>query len=202
MRLKLHQLTNLQDARAGAAWGAHYLGFSLERGSPYKLSEQAVQEFFEWLAGSFLVIQLGKDLDQLDALSPWLREHRLYVELDAAEAARRFESDTLRVPVPFGLSCDAHRIRQLPAELLAQAQYLEAVRTHQSELNDDYDRLKSYLPAGLPLLLFADFMRPEQLATLKPHFDGFSMGQHLPDAFGQLDYDAVEDLLEQMGELA
>ncbi|MDX2062159.1 MAG: hypothetical protein SFY70_03790, partial [Bacteroidia bacterium] len=200
MRLKLHHLTNLHDARASAAWGAHYLGFALERGHLYKLSESAVEAFFEWLSGSFLVMQLGEDLAQAAPLTPWLRQHRLWLEFDGPTAAEAFARGTLELPVPYGLTCPLGVASSLPTELVAQAQYLDVLPGPALD-TAALTQLRASLPQGLPLLLRTDALAATDLPAAAAHADGLSLGAHQPDAFGQLDYDRVEALLDVLGEL-
>jgi hypothetical protein len=67
-KLKINQLTNLQDARSSAAVGFDLISFSLERGSMKKLSAAMIWNMVNWLSGPEIVLDIN--LASLEELPP------------------------------------------------------------------------------------------------------------------------------------
>jgi len=53
----IQNLTNLSDARYFAAWGAAYMSFNRNMGSPYFVEEERMKEIMDWVAGPQILIE-------------------------------------------------------------------------------------------------------------------------------------------------
>ncbi len=66
-KLKISNITNLQDARYSAAVGFDFVSFSLERGSVKKLASNLVWNIINWLEGPEVVLELNAhSLEEVD----------------------------------------------------------------------------------------------------------------------------------------
>lgn len=200
--LHIGPLTNLQDARASAAWGADYLSFALERGALHKVNALTLKSILEWLAGPLPVLALGADVEQASALLAQDWGGSLALELDAptwplapalpdhAHLAWRVTPDDI-TRAPDGLMA-----------LLRSAAYVQLVVP--AGVGAALPGLLRQLRAALgptPLLLRADGLPQEALDraldATSPLVDGLSLGPTQAQDFTQLDYDAVERVLER-----
>lgn len=197
--LKVGPLTNLQDARACAAWGADFLSFALERGALHKLSELTLKSILEWLAGPLPVLALGADVEQAAALLAQDWGGSFALELDAptwplapegVPVAWRVRPDDL-VRAPDGL---ISRLRRAPYV------ELELPRAIGAALPGVLRQARAAVEPS-PLLLRADGLPLDlldrALAPDAPLIDGLSLGATLASDFTQLDYDVLERLLDR-----
>jgi hypothetical protein len=80
-KLKTHCLTNLADARACAGWGIDFIGFSLERGSMYKIPLVMLQQIISWLSVAAIVIDIGNDTLPLEEAQNLESESPIFIQL-------------------------------------------------------------------------------------------------------------------------
>ena len=58
-KLKINNLTNLQDARSSSAVGFDLISFSLERGETKKLSASLIWNMVNWLSGPEIILEMN-----------------------------------------------------------------------------------------------------------------------------------------------
>lgn len=182
------ELTSLQDARSSAAVGFDWVGFSLERGSPRKLSVELIWNMVQWLSGPKVVISLNRaSLEELDV------------------AQQRFEVDVISLPLAdWGPDLLAYG-----KELILRTSATELLSTDLSDIpmsgelslevhvdsSDILSQLTPWLahsfihPASLDLL--ADWLQSDT-----PPPKGYALGQEAEEEMGVLDYPRIDDVLE------
>lgn len=192
--LKLNDLANLQDARAGAAWGADYITFRMERGALLNINEALVREIAPWLSGPIPVLAWGSDVENAQQHRSLLSDLQAISEYDALiELPPRMGSYGLRLQLTHKLN--TAEINRLYTNL-PEAAYLDVHATDPVLLAE----LLPELPAYTLLLVNVDGLASEALAdVLARHTaEGISFGQKMDSDFTWLDYDALERLLERV----
>jgi hypothetical protein len=193
--LKIGPVTNLQDARACAAWGVDYLSFSLERGSLYKVNDALLLSVLEWLAGPLPVISLGDDVEPIGELMARDWGGSIAFEVNAAHWAAVPDD----APVLWTLTPDD--LFRAPDALIRRWQSAVAIELHPPQgIGAALPPLLRQLKAAAgftPVLLRADGLPAELLDHALSLCDGLSVAPMLPTEFGLLDYDAVEQVLDR-----
>ena len=193
-KLKISQLTNLQDARSSAAVGFDLISFSLERGSSRKLSVSMAWNMIQWLSGPAITLELNRA-----SLEEW-EEAKKSFSAEWITLPWRDWEDSLTEGVNVILRVDAKQdskeLERIIASSSDQEVFLELqlnsseeVTTWQDLLDrtflhfPDLDQAQAYVEGGHPL----------------PY--GFSFHQEAEEEPGVLDYERIDDFLEVFNEM-
>lgn len=197
-RLKISNLTNLQDARYSAALGFHYVSFNLERGHPKKLAPNLIWNMANWLEGPGLILELNAF--SLEELPPVQKTTEVsYISLPMEDWNELVFQTFPRVMLRMTANEDSSR-------LLAMA---EAARDDEFELkfecflqpSDEPRTLAPLLPHCL--LHFPSLESSLEFLQTTPPAElpwGIALGAEAEEEPGMLDYEAIDAWMEAFTE--
>ncbi|MEO0470288.1 MAG: hypothetical protein AAF206_11745 [Bacteroidota bacterium] len=193
-KLKISNLTNLQDARSSAAVGFDLISFSLERGSMKKLSASMIWNMVNWLSGPEIVLEMNVvSLEELPETEKMF-QHR-YITLPIAEWSDLVWQHTEAVILRGDQFTDPLYIAQLVDEAEKKDKELK-IEITLTELNqlDAYQDVFPHI-----FLHLTDF---EQLLTLvksdRSLPGGLSLGEEAEEEPGVLHYERIDDFMEAL----
>lgn len=195
-KLKISNLTNLQDARSSAAVGFDMISFNLERGHHKKLSASLIWNMVNWLSGP----EIGLEMNT-------------YSLEELKEIKKLFDPSMLTFPAtewnPLLLEyADAIMLRgdQFTDPKHIQ-QWVSAAETEEKKLKvvlslpdlaaaGAYEGVKESILLHFPSLdLLVEFIRT---SPFQPY--GFSLDQEAEEEPGVLHYERIDDLMEVLEE--
>ncbi|MFK7969718.1 MAG: hypothetical protein AB8F95_05090 [Bacteroidia bacterium] len=188
MKLKIGPLTNLQDARYGAAVGMSLMSFSLARGDNSKLSGATVWNMSQWLEGPALVLDMNAEsLDELDGLG--VDPRYLSFPLEDYELALFNYAPAIIVLADSSLA--PARIAEMVMEAKAAGHELKV----EIELKADESPQQFAHVAPHVLLHFASLELADQFIA-QPLFEpyGISFGKEAEEEPEVLDYEKLDDI--------
>ncbi|MEM9984060.1 MAG: hypothetical protein AAF804_03105 [Bacteroidota bacterium] len=192
-KLKISQLTNLQDARSSAAVGFDLISFSLERGSNRKLSVSMAWNMIQWLSGPAITLELNRA-----SLPEW------------EEAKKSFEPEWITLPWQDwepGLAEDVKVILRVEGD-----QAPPALKAIMSEDRAENLFLELHLSSIAEIAIWHDwleraFLHFPDLDQAEAYIDqeyplpyGFSFYQEAEEEPGVLDYVRIDDFMEVFNE--
>lgn len=192
-KLKISNLTNLQDARSSAAVGFDFISFSLERGNPRKLPSSSIWSIINWLSGPEILIELNlASLEELtDVQETFVVQH---ITFPASEWDIRLAQE---LPRQITLRADqSHSPSQLETWIeeaeAAGIQLKIELSLSQTEEAEAYLALFPHLLLHFPSLDQTQSMAVT--ATQLPY--GFVLREEAEEEMGQLDYERIDDFIE------
>ncbi|RMG26246.1 MAG: hypothetical protein D6730_09475 [Bacteroidetes bacterium] len=196
-KLKISNLTNLQDARYCAAMGVDYLSFSLERGSTRKLAPNLIWNIVNWLEGPEVVLELNAfSLDELEEVKGQVKYRAITFPL--AEWDERVFAYAGAVILRTGASASPAQLESLLTEAEQRGFELkfELSLSQPAELAP-YTSLCPQLFVHLPSLHLAG----QLLRSQAPLPYGISLREEAEEAPNQLNYEALDEFFELYGSL-
>lgn len=187
MRPLLHigPLTSLQDARSSAAVGFDVISFSLERGSPRKLSGSLIWNMINWLSGPQIFLEWNAvSAPEVSALEESLVYQGLIAPLeDQVSLPAQADQQHWWRTDPAGIAAAAPETTcwvsvSTAAEALALAPHFPRLILHISNMEESFAFLQQ-TPAW-PL--------------------GLSLGTEAEEEMGVLDYERIDEWLEMFQE--
>jgi hypothetical protein len=189
-KLKIGPLISLQDARSCAAVGFDVISFSLARGSFRKLSASTVWNMIQWLDGPAICLELNAD--SLEELTEARKQFEpAWIEADWTERNAEW-------PAGFPLLLTASLQELTPADAAA---WLNTRPNSYLQLSLP----EATLPAAWHALLPRLFLHLPEPALAGNRFflpgispAGWALSTEWEEAPGELDYQAIDDALEQL----
>ncbi|MEO1448881.1 MAG: hypothetical protein AAFV07_05095 [Bacteroidota bacterium] len=187
MRPLLHigPLTSLQDARSSAAVGFDVISFSLERGSPRKLSGSLIWNMINWLSGPEIFLEWNApSLPEVQGLADTVVYQGLIAPwADVGELASASDKPQWwRIP--------ASGISEAPDNVLLYVEVNSAAEA--LALEPHFARLILHFP---DLEASFDFLNQ---TTSWPY--ALSLGPEAEEEMGVLDYERIDEWLEKFQE--
>lgn len=194
MMIKIANITNLQDARYCAAMGFQLINFSLLPQEAQSLTAQQIREIAAWLSGPQYVLSCdAASVAELQAIHGTFPYH--YIEIPVED----WQKFSFLPTIPFILKVKAKQ------EVSALAILIEEVQKHHKaskieievESADDFLNYESLFPnifIHTPSLQ----MLSELIETHQKMPFGFSIREEGVELSGNLDYEALDKLCEQI----
>ncbi len=195
--IKLGNITNLSDARFGAAAGATYIGFCFDPTSENYITPLKAKEIIDWVTGSSVVAEFGSQgLDEIKDISELLN-------VDVIEVNNRLLPDELLglgKPIIKKIDVTVFDTTQLQVEIDAYRNVADAFHlySHDEEKGINESQLKSLcrevnIIYGLTLNLENVL---NIIESYKPFAINVSGGQE--EKAGIKDFDELNELLEKI----
>lgn len=191
-KLKISNLTNLQDARSSAAVGFDLISFSLERGSDKKLSASMVWNIVNWLSGPGIVLEMNaaslEELSEVKKMFSWQ-----YITIPASEWDLQIFDYADAVILRTDSAFSPQEIRRL----VQQAESLEKELKFEIQLHAISETTIYHTVAEYIFFHFPDIDEAEayiQSGDFQPF--GFSFGDEAEEEPGLLNYQRIDDFLE------
>lgn len=196
-KLKISNLTNLQDARSSAAVGFDLISFSLERGNDKKLSASLIWNIVNWLSGPGIVLEMNvaslEELSQVEKMFPWK-----YITVPGEEWDVMLANYTESIILRFSSDVPVERLR----EIIAGAKPLGLEVKFEISVSDpgDVDAFQELLDH---IFLHFSGMQKAQayIQSGLPQPFGFSLGEEAEEEPGLLDYQQIDDFLDIYNEV-
>ncbi|MDX2250614.1 MAG: hypothetical protein SF052_27780 [Bacteroidia bacterium] len=191
-KLKISNLTNLQDARSSAAVGFDLISFCLERGSNKKLSPEMIGNIANWLSGPEIILEMNVvslgELSLIDKTFSWR-----YITLPFSE----WNDDLLNLSGAVILRADETCNSEVIRSLVQQAGFRE--KELKFEINLPHaEAAKNYISVAEHIFLhFPDITQTlacVQSEAILPF--GFSLGEEAEEEPGMLNYQLLDEFLE------
>ncbi|MEZ4825761.1 MAG: hypothetical protein R3C61_05620 [Bacteroidia bacterium] len=191
-KLRISNLTNLQDARSSAAVGFDLIGFSLERGSTRKLSASLVWNIVNWLSVPGIVLEMNAaSLEELESakkmFSPryitlpaeeWDKSMKSYADAFILRADTSLSPDKMDFLLREAASVSAELKFEISLTNISSAAGYEHLSKHIFFHFPEIDDAEAYLVSG----------------NFQPY--GYALGVEAEEEPGQLNYQRIDDFLE------
>ncbi len=192
--IKISNITNLQDARYCAAMGFQLINFSLLSEDTQRLSAQQIREIAAWLSGPQYVLACNEaSVADLQAIHGTFPYH--YIEIPAED----WQKFSFLPAIPFILKVKGKW------EVAALATLIEEVKKHHNaskieiemDTTHDFSSYESLFPnifIHTPSLQILS----ELVETYQNMPFGFSIREEGGELSGDLDYEALDKMCEQI----
>jgi phosphoribosylanthranilate isomerase len=193
--LKLGNITNLSDARFGAAAGATYIGFCFDPGNENYITPLKAKEIIDWVTGSSVVAEFG------DQTIEEIRDISELLNIDVVEVNNSILPDEL-----MGLGkaiikkIDVSRFdaQQLQTEIDAYKAVADAFHLYASQTPEQFDREQLIKLCQDEKIIWGLEIRLDNvlsvIETYKPFGIHVSGGQE--EKAGVKDFDELNDLID------
>jgi phosphoribosylanthranilate isomerase len=195
--IKLGNITNLSDARFGAAAGATYIGFCFDPENENYITPLKAKEIMDWVTGSLVVAEFGyQRLDEIKDISDLLN-------IDVVEVNNKLLPDellSLGKPIIKKIDVSAFDVTQLQVEIDAYKNVADAFHLYSTQTNEhiDTNQLQS-LCKEVNIMYGLTVNLDNVLAIIdsfKPFAINISGGQE--EKAGSKDFDELNELLEKI----
>ena len=194
-KLKINNLTNLQDARYSAAVGFDYVSFSLERGSLKKLAPNLIWNIVNWLEGPEVILELNtQSLEELEHVDKTFNYR--YITLPMEEWSDLIFQTTPKIILRANSQLLAEDISTMCKEAAESGFELkiELLLNSLEELTNYKDVLEFIFVS------FKDFSFTKRLIEESKHIPyGISFGEEV-EIEGLIEYEEIDDFIEKFGE--
>lgn len=190
-KLKINNLTNLQDARYSAAVGFDYVSFSLERGSMKKLAPNLIWNIVNWLEGPEIILELNtQSLEELRSVDKTFSYR--FITFPIEEWSDLLFQESPHVILRADSRISAEEILEICRDAKGKGFELkvELLLEKISEL-DFYREVMDYL-----FVRFNDFFITLELVSNDKYSPyGISFGTEVEDR-GLIDYDRIDSFID------
>lgn len=193
--IKLGNITNLSDARYGAAAGATYIGFCFDPSSENYITPLKAKEIIDWVTGSSVVAEFGdQTIDEIRDISELLN-------IDVIEVNNRILPDELLglgKAIIKKVDISKFDVQQLQTEIDAYKQVADAFHLYASEGSVGFDKDQLVKLCGEEKIIWGLELGLDTaldiINTYKPFAIQVSGGQE--EKAGVKDFDELNDLFD------
>ena len=192
MKLKISNITNLQDARYSAAVGFDMISFCMERGNQRKLSPNLIWSMAEWLEGPEIALEVNAfSMEELEAIGTSLQYQWVICPAEEWEASSWDKVPGLVARIDVGTAIST--IEQLKEDAIHSQKPLQFECVLNSQ--EEFSAFEAILPiswVNLPRLELA------QELYAKADFPalGLSIREEGEESIGMLNYEGLDELTE------
>jgi phosphoribosylanthranilate isomerase len=195
--IKLGNITNLSDARFGAAAGATYIGFCFDPQNENYITPLKAKEIIDWVTGSSVVAEFGNQtLDEIRDISELL-------DIEVIEVNNTLLPDellSLGKAVIKKINISHLNNTQLQTEIDAYKQVADAFHLYESSGASQYDSSQLKQLCETEKIIWGLEINLENvlpiIETYKPFAIQVSGGQE--ERVGIKDFDELNDLLDKI----
>ena len=195
--IKLGNITNLSDARFGAAAGATYIGFCFDPANENYITPLKAKEIMDWVTGSLVVAEFGNQrLDEIKDISELLN-------IDVVEVNNRLLPDellSLGKPIIKKIDVSAFDVTQLQVEIDAYKNVADAFHLYSTQTTEHIDTNQLQSLCKEVNMMYGFTVNLDNVLTVidsfKPFAINISGGQE--EKAGSKDFDELNELLEKI----
>jgi phosphoribosylanthranilate isomerase len=195
--IKLGNITNLSDARFGAAAGATYIGFCFDPSNENYITPLKAKEIIDWVTGSLVVAEFGnQSLDEIRDISELL-------DVDVIEVNNQLLPDELMglgSPIIKKIDVGNFDAGQLQVEIDAYKLVADAFHLFAGAQSKKMDQSQLINICRTEKIIWGLHLDLENvlsvIETYKPFAINVSGGQE--ERVGIKDFDELNDLLEKI----
>lgn len=195
--IKLGNITNLSDARFGAAAGATYIGFCFDPTSENYITPLKAKEIIDWVTGSSVVAEFGNQrLDEIKDISELLN-------VDVIEVNNRLLPDellSLGKPVIKKIDVGEFDAAQLQIEIDAYKSVADAFHLYSNHEAKIVDKSQLKALCKEVNIIYGLTINLENILSIIESYNPFAInvsgGQE--EKAGIKDFDELNELLEKI----
>jgi phosphoribosylanthranilate isomerase len=195
--IKLGNITNLSDARFGAAAGATYIGFCFDPENENYITPLKAKEIIDWVTGSLVVAEFGNQrLDEIKDISDLLN-------IDVVEVDNKLLPDELlRLGKPIIKKIDVSEFdtTSLQTEIDAYKNVADAFHLYSTQTTEHIDTNQLQSLCKEVNIMYGLTINLDNVLTIIESFNPFAInvsgGQE--EKAGIKDFDELNELLEKI----
>ena len=195
--IKLGNITNLSDARFGAAAGATYIGFCFDPANENYITPLKAKEIMDWVTGSLVVAEFGNQrLDEIKDISELLN-------VDVIEVNNRLLPDellSLEKPIIKKIALDEMDATQVKVEIDAYKNVADAFHLYSKNEHLTFDENQLLALCKEVNIIYGLKVNLDNVLAIinsyKPFAINISGGQE--EKAGSKDFDELNELLEKI----
>ena len=190
-KLKINNLTNLQDARSSAAVGFDQISFSLERGSMKKLSASLIWNMVNWLSGPEIILEMNvASLDELTQVENMFKYKAITIPADEWNELIFEQVDS--VILKTDASTESQEIEEMIADLEEEKEMKFEIEVNSLEEAGKFSAVSQHI-----YLHFVDIATLEAFINSNAYTPfGYALGEEAEEEPGVLHYERIDEFLE------